>query len=75
MEHTIDKVIQDLDRFYIICENQNDEERCFQIQTLLDGKLKDFTKLLLQIRERKSAFPSSDLNQSTQVSISCYFFS
>lgn len=53
MESSIDAISLNLDRLYMICENQNDERRCEQIQSLLDRKHKEFSKLLLQIKERK----------------------
>lgn len=54
MDLTLDHISKELDRCYIICENQNDEERCIFIQNLLEMKVKEFSKLCLQIRERKT---------------------
>jgi hypothetical protein len=53
MESSVDAISSNLDRLYMICENQNDDKRCEQIQSLLDRKYKEFSKLLLQIKERK----------------------
>ncbi len=62
MESSVDSISTNLDRLYMICENQNDQKRCEQIQVLLDRKYKEFSKLLLQIKERKQHAQQSGLS-------------
>jgi hypothetical protein len=62
MESLIESVSLSIDRLYIICENQNDDRHCEQLHGLLDKKGKEFSKLLLEVKERKHYAQLNNVN-------------